>query len=313
MTFRIGNRVPYIMGIVSIVLLLAASGILLDAREALHSLWVYCSQMLVLFRSDMPWRVFALFATAALLGTGVIYAAIGFMLDVSRTRRLEKEASERGKELFPRVTLTDNTSYSAWTAGIFRPRIYLSEHVYERLGEGEREALLAHEQAHVRNNDLLKRAVMDVLARCFFFLPSLKESFQQIRFMQEVRADREALALTSRKSLCGLYLSSLKSGRSEPVAAFAYSSRRLAAVLDGETVHLNLSARKLAFSLAMIVGMTFASIAGFQVREAHAEAGPVSCEALATVSSQNFTQLIGPIELYTPAPQVGVCAEANAC
>ncbi len=50
---------------------------------------------------------------------------------------------------------------AAFTLGAFRPAVYLSEALLERLGARDREALLAHEAAHVRRRDGLTRLLLE--------------------------------------------------------------------------------------------------------------------------------------------------------
>jgi len=314
MAFRFGGGATVMLSAAAAVLLAAASVILLDAREVFHALWAYCSRMLVLFRSEMPWRTGLLFIVAGLLGTGAAYAVLGFLADSLKSSLMERRAQRMSVRISKMIFLTSDTSPAAWTAGIIGPRIYLSKDVLQKLGKRESEALLAHERAHVRNHDLLKRVFLHALRRAYFFIPSLSEMIAQIRFGQEVHADRCAMQATSRKAICGLYLSAVHSRKEQAsVAAFAFESRRLSAVLEGTVPQLHLSVRKLFLSMLMTVFMIAATIAGLQVREAYASEKHLSCDALASQPPQSFTPLLGPLEFYTPAPVIGVCEEAKSC
>jgi Zn-dependent protease with chaperone function len=60
------------------------------------------------------------------------------------------------------VVLAPSALPFAFTAGLLRPRVYVSSALWDRLDGRQREALLAHERAHLRRGDVRTRVALEL-------------------------------------------------------------------------------------------------------------------------------------------------------
>jgi hypothetical protein len=93
---------------------------------------------------------------------------------------------------FP-VTLLDDDRPQAFCAGYLRPRIYLSTGARDSLTEGELNAVMAHEDHHLRRRDPLRIALVRILADGLFFMPILPRLAERYVSLAELAADEAAL------------------------------------------------------------------------------------------------------------------------
>lgn len=155
------------------------------------------------------------------LGCGVVYAAwdryralrvlrtsLG-VLDVKRAR--EGGPFWRAAEVVavdPRLLrVVPGLTNPAFTAGMFRPRIYLSEALADRLPSAELEAVIAHEAAHVARRDPLRLTLLRALACTLFWLPALRRLAEDVGDQAELHADDVAAARTEPLVLASAILS----------------------------------------------------------------------------------------------------------
>ena len=83
------------------------------------------------------------------------------------------------------------TARSALTAGLIRPRIYLSKRLLNALSPAELAAVVAHEQAHRRRRDAVRQLVAEVLGR-LHLPPSADACWRICRLATERACDEEA-------------------------------------------------------------------------------------------------------------------------
>lgn len=88
--------------------------------------------------------------------------------------------------------LSGETPAPAFTAGLLRPRIYLSEALPRVLSPEELRAAFLHELAHLRRRDPLRVAAFRLLARALFWLPLAAVWLDALADEVEVAADDEA-------------------------------------------------------------------------------------------------------------------------
>jgi Zn-dependent protease with chaperone function len=88
----------------------------------------------------------------------------------------------------------------ALTAGLIRPRIYLSTRLLEELSPAELAAVVGHEQAHRRRRDALTQLVAEVLAR--LHLPPIRRRLLADLSLAGERACDEEAALAGTGRLC---------------------------------------------------------------------------------------------------------------
>ena len=90
----------------------------------------------------------------------------------------------------------------AFTAGWWKPRIYLDSRLASRLSVPELESLVAHEAAHLQRRDPMRLAVLRFFACLVFWLPALRRLAEDVADEAEFEADdiargRQPLVLAS--------------------------------------------------------------------------------------------------------------------
>lgn len=98
----------------------------------------------------------------------------------------------------PKMSILQNESLPplAFTIGLRRPRLVLSQSLFTTLPPDELNAVVAHEAAHLRRGDLWRFFIAHCLRRFLFFLPLscwLGETFLQV---SEEAADEDAVKRT---------------------------------------------------------------------------------------------------------------------
>lgn len=82
----------------------------------------------------------------------------------------------------------------AMTAGLLRPRIFISTALLELLEDDELEAVLLHEQDHLQHFDPLQVLMGKTLSTGFFFVPLIRALIRRHQAAVELAADEFALA-----------------------------------------------------------------------------------------------------------------------
>lgn len=139
----------------------------------------------------------------ALLLAGVVYAVVdrvrltrrvSRVLAAHRTRRMHATepvaclSRELGVEADVRV-LVGIAPNPAFTAGILRPRVYLSDSLQRTLSPAELRAVLRHEFYHRVRHDPLRFAVLRFAAKTFFWLPLIRVLAEDLMEDAEIMAD----------------------------------------------------------------------------------------------------------------------------
>lgn len=96
-------------------------------------------------------------AVVAGLAALIVIAAAGGVAGALRTRRLTRALRRAGtihRDGDIEVVVAPFARRLAFTAGVVRPRVYVSTAVWARLADDERRALIAHEVAHARGGDV---------------------------------------------------------------------------------------------------------------------------------------------------------------
>ena len=90
--------------------------------------------------------------------------------------------------------------------GLLRPRLVLSTGLARGLSRAELEAVVRHEQAHLRHRDPLRLILIRALADAVPAVPVLREAAEAVAVEQELAADRDALAAVGADALGGALL-----------------------------------------------------------------------------------------------------------
>lgn len=82
---------------------------------------------------------------------------------------------------------------TAFTAGLIRPRVFVSTAALDLLTTDEIEAVLLHERAHMQHSDPLRMTLARLIASLLFFLPLADELRCRFETAKELEADRAVL------------------------------------------------------------------------------------------------------------------------
>lgn len=113
------------------------------------------------------------------------------LIDIRRARPGDSFwNAARAVEVDPRlVRIVPGLPSPAFTAGLLRPRIYISEAIAGHLTDAELGAVIAHEGAHVARRDPLRLTVLRALACVLFWLPALRRLADDVSDQAELLAD----------------------------------------------------------------------------------------------------------------------------
>ena len=150
-----------------------------------------------------------------LLAAGCLTLAIGFVsvsqrvwlarrllgkviapLDNERVRQLLEPLAKGFGMRSPRLMCCETDYPLACMVGIWRPQIVLSSWVLENLDDGELEAVLAHEMAHLKHGDNLVGWMATWLKKGNFYLPLMTRAWAHIQQDREFASDGLAIQMT---------------------------------------------------------------------------------------------------------------------
>jgi Zn-dependent protease with chaperone function len=98
----------------------------------------------------------------AMVGAYLIVRACQLATNLVTARRGLRRIATAASEVKPGIFVTPATTAFCFTAGIQRPRIYVSSATWDALPDDERAAVLAHEHAHIEQRDVAWRALLGV-------------------------------------------------------------------------------------------------------------------------------------------------------
>lgn len=143
------------------------------------------------------------YAAALLLFAWGLFAIVRLVPAAVRTTvRLRRSGRQHGRsgkqsEMFLEgravpFSLLPNREPIAFTAGLLRPRVYLSRGLFRSLSLEEQNAVLVHELAHARRRDPLRCLLVEVMFQALL-LPASHRWSGRYRALREVRADLSAI------------------------------------------------------------------------------------------------------------------------
>lgn len=143
-------------------------------------------------------------AGAGLLGVLLLGLGVGSMLLLLRLLRSRRwlYSLRRLTRVRPAYRLVESDQLLAWCAGLWRPRIYLSQGLVGALSAAQLNAVIAHEQCHIRRRDNLQRLLLQLATALWW--PSARRA---------IRADFARAAET----VCDLH--ALQAGTTRPLLA----------------------------------------------------------------------------------------------
>lgn len=131
-------------------------------------------------------------------------------------RRKDQEQAIAQTYRLPRTRLViiEQEQAVALTMGFIRPVIVLSTGLIQMLEEQELEAVIRHEEYHMRHYDALRAMPAYLLSKMMWYLPILRWCHHVLKISAEVHADQYAVARTG--SPVGLGSALLKLARHKP-------------------------------------------------------------------------------------------------
>ncbi len=100
-----------------------------------------------------------------------------------------ERAAKRAGQPVETLYVVDELPNPAFTAGWWRPRIFLAAQLERLLTEDELTAVIRHESVHARGRDPLKLSVMRFLASTLFYIPALRRVADDLADEAEIAAD----------------------------------------------------------------------------------------------------------------------------
>lgn len=91
------------------------------------------------------------------------------------------------------IQLLVSTKRIAFTAGLWKPRIFVTTGLVDALTDGELEAVLLHEELHAQRRDPLRTVIARAWAAMLFFLPVLKDLARYHYVRKEIEADAHSI------------------------------------------------------------------------------------------------------------------------
>jgi Zn-dependent protease with chaperone function len=123
-----------------------------------------------------------------------------------------------------RLRCLAGTDRTAFCAGLLRPRVYVTTATAE-LGANELAAVLAHEAAHARRRDPLRRLITRSAADVVFWFPLLRWWLHRHVENTEVYADKAAIDHAGRQGLAAALLAAAQPPVAVPAMAGATETR----------------------------------------------------------------------------------------
>ncbi len=162
--------------------------------------------------SPLPWyaRLTPWHAAAAVWAVGVVALAVHGVVGYIRLKRRVALACK-----------TPDGCYSGacvavpFTLGVVRPRIYMPDHVQG----AARQAVLLHEQTHIRRHDTLTKPLFYAVACLHWFNPLAWLAFRELSHDMEAACDEAAVrgrSLPERSAYCASLLQFATQGRAVP-------------------------------------------------------------------------------------------------
>lgn len=113
-----------------------------------------------------------------------------------------------------RLRIVDELPNPAFTAGFWRPHVFVMASLPEVLDAARLDSVLAHELAHVRRRDPLRLTLLRFLACMLFYLPALRRLADDLTDEAEIDADDQAASRGSALVLASAILALAEWGAS---------------------------------------------------------------------------------------------------
>ncbi len=153
-------------------------------------------------------------------------------------------------DMADKVNIVENDQYLSFCYGFIKPKIILSSKLIDALTKDELQAVLIHEQYHLKNRDPLKIVLGHIATSMFWFLPVLKDFHDHFIVLKEFAADQMVINLQGSTKNLKLALVKVVSGsinQSTGAVAFAVSKG-----LEARILHLAAIGKEPVFKISLI-------------------------------------------------------------
>lgn len=160
-----------------------------------------------------------------------------------------------------KLYIADSEEPTAFSSGIINKSIYLSTGIIENLNEKELTALLNHETAHLKNNDLIHLSLARFLSNLFFFVPGIVALYRRLEAQTEFQADFEAAKSTGVETVVNAILKIVHFKIHHTYAVAYFADNRTDALrrinkLEGRTVGHRLSMTALCLTIVSLLALS---------------------------------------------------------
>lgn len=196
-------------------------------------------------RIPVPMQNAAAVAVAMLIGASLLplvamaRISVNWLWGSGELHRLSQWGSRRQTQDGIEYFLIDAPQVVFFTAGIIRPRIFVTTGAEHCLAPGAFHAGLLHERAHQLGRDVTWRAALAAIERAFGPFPSVRDAVRSLSLNSEFAADRAALAAGARKEdLFDAMVAAARGMTATPVVGLATSGtlQRLTLLADPSAV-----------------------------------------------------------------------------
>ena len=184
------------------------------------------------------WVQFGMWPTiTALLGWVVVRMVWTGLAATRASRRVKRCVLSRATPIdtsgsYPAYEVADPTVF-AWTVGIRRPLIVVSQGLRESLPLEELEVVLAHEEAHAAGHDNLLLLVSRMVSRALFFVPGVTRAHRGVLRSVEISADAFASRGTGDRLLVAASVSRVAQLRLDPARPRSLAAHAIGAAFSG--------------------------------------------------------------------------------
>ena len=160
------------------------------------------------------------------------------------------------------VSVISGATVTAYTIGLLKPRIVISQSLVSNVTKHELEAVVLHELYHLKNRHVLWLLVSQVISSVFFFIPFIQYLARQLKIEFELAADAFVVEKQKTKDhLCdSLALNLQYAGGVIPHFATTPIERRVESLLGNKLSPERMGIKTVAvstFSLLVMLGIAF--------------------------------------------------------
>jgi Zn-dependent protease with chaperone function len=195
------------------------------------------------------WVQFAVWPTiTALLGWVVVRMGWTGLAAIRASRRVKRYVFSQATPIktsasYPVFEVADPTVF-AWTVGVRRPLIVVSQGLRESLPQEELEVVLAHEGAHAAGHDNLLLLAALMVGKALFFVPGVTRAHRGVLRSVEISADAFASRGTGDRLLVAASVSRVARLRLAPARSRSLAARALGAAIGAAFAHAELAVER---------------------------------------------------------------------